>query len=68
MEANFPLFWGSRSTVYANTLISNDSPYDRFMEGDRPSSRPRSSTASIPFLIAAAASTATPARSSPVPR
>ena len=34
MEANFPLFWGLAIQVYANTLISNDSPYDRFMEGN----------------------------------
>ena len=33
MEANFPLFWGLANQVYASTLISNDSPYDRFMEG-----------------------------------
>ena len=34
MEANFPLFWGLAIQVYTNTLISNDSPFDRFREGD----------------------------------
>jgi len=34
-EQNFPLFWGLALQAYQSTLISNDSPFDRFMEGDQ---------------------------------
>jgi len=34
MEANFALFWGLANQCYSNILVSNDSPFDRFMEGD----------------------------------
>ena len=33
-EYNFPLFWGSALYAYQATLISSDSPFDRFMDGD----------------------------------
>jgi len=34
-EQNFSLFWGLALQAYQSTLISNDSPFDRFMEGDQ---------------------------------
>ena len=34
MEANFPLFFGLAIQMYEATLVSNDSPYDRFQEGN----------------------------------
>jgi cytochrome c peroxidase len=34
MEANFSLFFGLAVQLYEATLVSDDSPYDRFMEGD----------------------------------
>ena len=34
MEANFSLFWGLAIQAYESTLISDDSPYDRFAKGD----------------------------------
>ncbi|MAB81149.1 MAG: hypothetical protein CMJ89_17520 [Planctomycetes bacterium] len=34
MEANFALLWGMAIQMYEQTLLPNDAPYDRFMEGD----------------------------------
>ncbi len=34
MEANFALFWGLALQAYQSTLISDDTPFDRFVEGD----------------------------------
>jgi cytochrome c peroxidase len=34
MEANFSLFWGLAIAAYEATLVSDDSPFDRFREGD----------------------------------
>lgn len=34
MEANFSLFFGLALQAYQATLVSDDSPYDRFMEGN----------------------------------
>ncbi len=34
MEANFSLFFGLSIQVYESTLVSDDSPFDRFSEGD----------------------------------
>lgn len=34
MEYNFSLFFGLAVQLYEATLVSNDTPYDRFMEGD----------------------------------
>ena len=35
MELNFALFWGLAIQAYEATLISNDSRFDQFMEGNR---------------------------------
>jgi cytochrome c peroxidase len=34
MQANFSLFFGLAIQMYEATLISNDSPYDRYQDGD----------------------------------
>lgn len=34
MENNFSLFWGLAIQMYESTLISDDSRFDRFMDGD----------------------------------
>src|SRR5207249_11828948 len=34
MEANFSLFWGLALQCYEATLVSNDSPFDQFADGD----------------------------------
>jgi cytochrome c peroxidase len=34
IEANFSLFWGLAIQMYEETLISDDSPFDRFADGD----------------------------------
>lgn len=34
IEYNFPLFFGLAVQLYEATLVSNDTPYDRFMEGN----------------------------------
>lgn len=34
MEINFSLFWGLAIMVYERTLVSDDSPVDRFLEGE----------------------------------
>ena len=34
MEYNFALFWGLAIQAYESTLVSDDSPFDRFVEGD----------------------------------
>ena len=34
IEANFSLFWGIAIMLYERTLISDATPFDRFMEGD----------------------------------
>ena len=34
MESNFALFWGLAIQAYEATLVSDDSPFDRFAEGD----------------------------------
>jgi cytochrome c peroxidase len=33
MEKNFSLFWGVAIMMYESTLVSNDTPFDQFMEG-----------------------------------
>ena len=33
-ESNFSLFWGLALLMYQSTLVSDDSPYDRYQEGD----------------------------------
>ncbi|HXJ37262.1 MAG TPA: cytochrome c peroxidase [Candidatus Eisenbacteria bacterium] len=34
LEHNFPLFFGLAIALYESTLVADDSPYDRFMDGD----------------------------------
>lgn len=34
MEANFSLFWGLAIMMYESTLISDETPYDRYARGD----------------------------------
>lgn len=34
MEANFSLYWGLSIMLYESTLVSGDSPFDRFAKGD----------------------------------
>lgn len=34
MEKNFSLFWGLSIMLYESTLVSDDAPFDRYMEGD----------------------------------
>jgi cytochrome c peroxidase len=34
MQANFSLFFGLAIQLYESTLVSNDSPFDRYMAGD----------------------------------
>jgi cytochrome c peroxidase len=34
LEANFPLFWGMSIELYEATLLSDQTPYDRFLEGN----------------------------------
>ncbi len=34
MEANFGLFWGISMLMYQRTLVSDDTPLDRFLAGD----------------------------------
>lgn len=35
MEANFSLFWGLSIMLYESTLVSDQTPYDRFARGDK---------------------------------
>ena len=35
LEANFSLFWGLAVSLYESTLVSDDAPIDRFLDGDR---------------------------------
>ncbi|NVN91573.1 MAG: hypothetical protein HXX11_13360 [Desulfuromonadales bacterium] len=35
MEANFSLYWGLAIQLYEATLVSDQTPYDRFLGGDR---------------------------------
>jgi len=35
MEANFPLFWGLAIQLYEATLVSDQTPFDRFLGGDQ---------------------------------
>ncbi len=34
MESNFSLFWGLSIMMYESTLVSGDSPFDRYSKGD----------------------------------
>ena len=35
MEYNFPLFFGLAVQMYESTLVSDDTPFDRFLDGDK---------------------------------
>ncbi len=35
MEANFTLYWGLSLLMYQSTLVSDDTPLDRFLAGDK---------------------------------
>ena len=35
MESNFPLFWGLAIQAYLSTLISDNTPFDQYADGDR---------------------------------
>lgn len=50
MEANFSLFWGLAIMLYERTLVSDESPFDRFMEGDDSALTPRQRTGLKLFL------------------
>ncbi len=50
MEANFSLFFGLAIQMYEATLVSNDTPFDRFQEGDATLSRRNSREDSISSL------------------
>jgi cytochrome c peroxidase len=34
IEKNFPLFWGLSIMLYESTLVSDNAPFDRYMNGD----------------------------------
>jgi cytochrome c peroxidase len=34
IEKNFSMFWGLSIMLYESTLVSNDAPFDRYMNGD----------------------------------
>ncbi len=34
MEANFSLYWGLAIMLYESTLVSDDSPFDRYLDGN----------------------------------
>jgi cytochrome c peroxidase len=41
MEANFSLFWGLAIQLYEATLVSDQTPFDRFLGGDRAALTPQ---------------------------
>ena len=41
MEANFAFFWGVAIQAYESTLVSDDSPLDRFLAGDNAALTPQ---------------------------
>ncbi len=50
MEANFSLFFGLAVQLYEATLISDDSPFDRFQEGDATAMSPSAQSGLNIFL------------------
>jgi cytochrome c peroxidase len=48
MEANFSLFFGLAIQMYEATLVANDSPFDRFLEGN---TRALTSTENLGFRV-----------------
>jgi cytochrome c peroxidase len=56
MEANFALFWGLSVQLYEATLVSNDSPYDRFQDCAPPNpGEPDTSASCDPNALSASA-------------
>lgn len=41
MEANFSLYWGLAIMLYEDTLVSDDAPIDRFLDGDESALTPQ---------------------------
>jgi len=41
MEANFSLYWGLAIQLYEATLVSDDTPFDRFLGGDQTALTPQ---------------------------
>jgi cytochrome c peroxidase len=44
LEANFSMFWGLAIMMYERTLVSDQTPFDRFMEGDNNALTPQERT------------------------
>ena len=44
MEANFSLYWGISLLMYQRTLVSDDTPLDRFLAGDTGALSPQAQT------------------------
>jgi cytochrome c peroxidase len=53
MEANFALFFGLSIQLYEATLVSDDSPFDRFQEGD-PTALSETAQAGLDIFLTAA--------------
>ncbi len=41
MESNFSLFWGLSIMMYESTLVSDDAPIDRYLDGDKKALTPQ---------------------------
>jgi cytochrome c peroxidase len=54
MDYNFSLFFGLAIQLYESTLISNDSPFDRFMEGNSNALTPQQQQGKALFELACA--------------
>ena len=50
MEYNFSLFWGIAIQMYESTLISDDSAFDRYMDGDSAALSPQEQAGLIVFI------------------
>ncbi len=56
MEANFSLFWGLAIQLYEATLVSDQTPYDRFLGGDKAALTPQQQDGFTLFFGAAGCS------------
>ena len=50
MEYNFSLFWGLAIQLYEATLVSDDTPFDRFQEGDASALSAEAQTGMLLFM------------------
>jgi cytochrome c peroxidase len=50
MEYNFSLFWGLAIQLYEATLVADDTPFDRFQEGDKQALSPQAQTGMLLFM------------------